>query len=67
MTKLKLDTSHEHWQWVKDDMNSSRFNYPKNYWYDIATGILDVPLIAPELPEITITPSAKDKQDLKTV
>ena len=34
MTKLKLDTSHKYWQWVKDDMNSGEFDFPKSYWYD---------------------------------
>jgi hypothetical protein len=67
MTKLKLDTSNKYWQWVKDDMNSGEFDFPKKYWYDLATDILDIPLVAPELQEITVTPSAKDKQDLKTV
>lgn len=67
MTKLKLDTSNKYWQWVKDDMNSGEFNFPKNYWYDKAVGLLDIPLIAPDLPEVTVTPSTKDKQDLKTV
>lgn len=67
MTKLKLDTSNKYWQWVKDDMNSGKFDFPKNYWHDLATDTLDVPLIAPELPEVTVTPSTKDEQDLKTV
>lgn len=67
MTKLKLDTSNEWWQSIKNDMNSGKFNFTKNYWQDLATDLLDIPLVAPELPEITVTPSAKDKQDLKTV